>query len=146
MAEKLTGKQREEFQKAFDMFKEDSGNIPNDKLYATIKSLMPDLEDRELKMMINYVDIDCNGEIDIEEFLAMMASHLGVDEPDEIKDAFKCLDNAMDGTVNTSDLEYVIENLANTLPEKQKRAIIKELDPDGFGKVSYQVFKEVFCF
>merc|ERR1719370_1014894 len=86
-------------------------------------------------MMIKYVDIDCNGEIDIQEFQAMMASHLGVDEPDEIKDAFKCLDNEMEGMVTSCDLEYVLENLPDKLSKEKTRAIMKELDPDGFGRV-----------
>ena len=38
-----------------------------------------------------------SGEIDFDEFLGMMVSLLGLDEPDDAKDAFKCLDNNQSG-------------------------------------------------
>lgn len=54
----------------------------------------------EVKRSLLYV-YPClgSGEIDFDEFLTMMAGHLGLDEPDDAKDAFKCLDSKSSGTV-----------------------------------------------
>jgi len=127
------------------MFKEDNGNIPNEKLHATLKSLMPDMDDKELTQMINYVDLDDNGEIDNGEFLSMMAVHLGLDENEEAT-AFKYLDNEMEGMVCFDDLKHVLENMADKLAEEDMINVLNELECDGSGKVSFKWFRKVFCF
>merc|ERR1719369_638403 len=60
-------------------------------------------------MMIQDVDTDDSGEIDIDEFMAMMASHLGLVEPDESREAFKCLDSKTEGQVKSEDLREILE-------------------------------------
>merc|ERR1719427_1999558 len=59
-------------------------------------------------MMIQDVDTDESGEIDIDEFLTMMASHLGLVEPDDSREAFKCMDSATEGQIKTEDLREIL--------------------------------------
>merc|ERR1712212_1282734 len=59
-------------------------------------------------MMIQDVDTDESGEIDIDEFLAMMASHLGLVEPDDSMEAFKCMDSATEGQIKTEDMRAIL--------------------------------------
>merc|ERR1712180_333756 len=146
MADKLTNEQRTEFQGAFDVFKDENGNIPNEKLYSIMKSLGQNIPDAELQMMIQDVDTDDSGEIDIDEFMAMMASHLGLVEPDDSREAFKCLDNATEGQVKTEDLREILNGFKDTLSEDQINNLFLELDPDNVGKVDFRRYKKVFCF
>merc|ERR1719466_156102 len=84
-------------------------------------------------MMIQDVDTDESGEIDIDEFLTMMASHLGLVEPDDSREAFKCMDSATEGQIKTEDLREVVNGLKDMLSEEQINNIFLELDPDNVG-------------
>lgn len=146
MVDKLTDAQKTEFQGAFDVFKDDNGNIPNEKLYTIMKSLGQNIPDAELQLMIQGVDTDGSGEIDIDEFLAMMAEQLGLEEPDESKEAFKVMDAKIQGTIQIEDLKLIIADFADKIAEDQVNSIFLELDPDGLGTVDLRRFKRVFCF
>merc|ERR1712072_1670416 len=137
MADKLTPEQRAEFQQAFDVFKDENGNIPNEKLYSIMKSLGQNIPDAELQMMIQDVDTDESGEIDIDEFMAMMASHLGLVEPDDSREAFKCMDSATEGQIKTEDMREIVNGLKELLSEEQINNIFLELDPEGLGKIDF---------
>merc|ERR1712168_613137 len=97
-------------------------------------------------MMIQDVDTDESGEIDIDEFLTMMASHLGLVEPDDSREAFKCMDSATEGQIKTEDLREVVNGLKDMLSEEQINNIFLELDPEGLGKIDFRKYKKVFCF
>merc|ERR1712168_804068 len=144
MADKLTPEQRTEFQGAFDVFKDENGNIPNEKLYSIMKSLGQNIPDAELQMMIQDVDTDDSGEIDIDEFMAMMASHLGLVEPDNSREAFKCLASTTEGQIKTEDLRQVMAGMKDMLSEEQINNIFLELDPDNVGKIDFRRYKRVF--
>jgi len=144
---KLSVKQKEEFQAAFDKFIDENGNIPNEKLRAIMILCKMDISDKELDLMIKEVDADASGEIDIDEFMAMMASHLGLDEPDEVKDAFKILDNDVELMVTVEDLRHIFVNMLKDKPsDETSKNIFLELDPLGTGKVNLHTFRKVFCF
>ena len=66
---------------------------------------------QELENMIREVDIDGNGEIDFDEFLAMMAKKLKeTDLEEDIREAFRVFDNKNTGyrTLLFSYLSYKI--------------------------------------
>merc|ERR1712142_1147180 len=96
-------------------------------------------------MMIQDVDTDESGEIDIDEFMAMMAAHLGLVEPDDSREAFKCLDSKTEGQVLTADLEEILGGM-DSINEEQLNMIMLELDPDNLGKIDFRKYKKVFCF
>merc|ERR1712212_1293010 len=66
-------------------------------------------------MMIQDVDTDESGEIDIDEFMAMMAAHLGLVEPDDTREAFKCMDSATEGSIKTADLKEILGEIKDLL-------------------------------
>ena len=111
-----------------------------------MKSLGQSIPDAELQMMIQDVDTDDSGEIDIDEFMAMMASHLGLVEPDDSREAFKCMDSATEGQVKTEDLKEILNGFKDILSEEQISNIFLELDPENVGKVDFRRYKKVFCF
>merc|ERR550534_2721920 len=94
-------------------------------------------------MMIQDVDTDESGEIDIDEFMAMMAAHLGLVEPDDSREAFKCLDSKTEGQVLTADLKEILGGM-DSINEEQLNMIMLELDPDNLGKIDFHCPAEDF--
>jgi len=147
MAAKLSQEQKDEFKQAFNMFADGEGNIENDKLKNVMKNLGQETSDAELDAMIKEVDADGSGEIDFDEFCTMMAGMLGLDEPDDAKDAFKCLDSKAAGTILMEDLKHVMKNmLREKFTDAECNSICEELDPKSSGNVNLERFKKVFCF
>jgi len=144
--DKLKPEQLEQFREAFDGFADDTGNISCDSLKTIFTSCGQEMTDQELDEMVKEVDEDGSGEIDFDEFLSMMVSLLGLDDPDDAKDAFKCLDNNQSGTINISDLEEALNGSAEKLSPEEISAILKECDPNGSGGVNLETFKKVFMF
>merc|ERR1712242_312531 len=77
MADQLTDEQTAEFREAFALFDKDGdGTISTKELGTVMNSLGQKPTPQELENMIKEVDIDGNGEIDFDEFLAMMAKKI----------------------------------------------------------------------
>lgn len=75
--EELTAEQRKELEEAFNAFDRDkSGAIDTKELKSVMLQLGFNPSDDELQRMINEVDDNQNGEIEFEEFLAMMTARL----------------------------------------------------------------------
>merc|ERR1712042_29672 len=85
-------------------------------------------------------------EVDTDEFMAMMASHLGLVEPDDTREAFKCMDSATEGSIKTDDMRAILGEIKDLLSEEQVNNIFLELDPEGLGKIDFRRYKKVFCF
>jgi len=72
---KLTIEQLNEYKSIFENFDEDgSGSISSDEIGTIVRSCGIEMTEDELHDMIREIDVDGNGEIDLEEFLHMMQS------------------------------------------------------------------------
>merc|ERR1711881_403445 len=136
---KLSSEQIKEFGDAFDMFADDGGNIKNARLKKAMKEIGMDCSDEE-------VDEDGSGEIDFDEFLTMMIHCLGLDDPDDAKDAFKTLDNNKNGKVLIQDMQEVLKGMREKLNSDEMNAVLDELDPKKSGSFDLATFKKVFHF
>merc|ERR1712088_1267862 len=77
MADHLTEEQTAECREAFALFDKDGdGTISTKELGTVMNSLGQKPTSAELEAMIKEIDTDGNGEIDFDEFLAMMAKKL----------------------------------------------------------------------
>jgi len=136
----LTDEQIAEFREAFDLFDKDgNGNITIQELETVMRSLGQTPTKDELAVMIREVDKDGNGEIDFDEFLTMMASKMSSTE-DEIRQCFQVFDKNGDECIDAAELKQVMESLGEKLTQKELDAMIKELDDQGVGKVTYSAF------
>ncbi|KAL3627234.1 hypothetical protein CASFOL_028597 [Castilleja foliolosa] len=80
--------------------------------------------------MINEVDADCNGTIDISEFLNLMARKMDTDSEEELKEAFRVLDKDQNGFISAAELRHVMTNLGEN---KNKNGVSSyEADEAGF--------------
>ena len=91
----------------------------------------------EILDLFNEVDADGNGEIDFEEFTAMMlkrqAAGKFMTEEEEIMRAFKLFDVDGNGTITSEELRKMMQNLGSDLTTEEVELLIKEADYDGNG-------------
>merc|ERR1719486_1217889 len=101
--------------------------------------------------MCKEMDTDGDGKVSKEEF----QNYVGV-EPDEVQDRFveafpnpedglKAADADGDGKVSEAELQEVMQKKLGLTPENAKKAakeMMKELDPNGTGKISGKAFKD----
>jgi calmodulin len=88
--------------------------------------------DKELADMVNEVDVDDTGTIDINEFLTMM-SHVASpqDSEDELLQAFKVFDRDNSGTISISEMRDVLKALGEDLSDQDINEIMSAADSDG---------------
>ena len=101
----------------------------------------------ELEEIMTEIDIDCDGEISFEDFVAYCSkrkpSRSSVEEDKEIKDAFDFLDRNGDGYVTSTDVKHVMRLIGQDVTEEQAEQMLAELDEEGNGVISYECFRKM---
>lgn len=101
----------------------------------------------ELEILLNSVDTDRNGVIDLNEFIDVMRGHLyngpedGAPTPeDELREAFSVFDKDGNGFISAEELKSALLNLGEKLEDHEIRAMIAAADRDGNGEIDYEEF------
>merc|ERR1719271_1559566 len=109
---------------------------------AGIKDIPPDLE-----RIMKEVDSDGSGVIDYTEFLAATLSRKQYMQEDIVWSAFRVFDLDGDGQITREELAQVLSGnairdveQALQLNKDEIERIIKEVDEDGDGQISFQEF------
>jgi len=146
MVDKLGPEQIAEFREAFSVFdKNGDGSIGTKELGTVMKTLGLNPTDEELQQMVAEVDTDGNGEIDFDEFCAMMVKKMEDDNSDEeILECFHVLDRDGDGFISESDLRDLLTTMGEKITDEELTDMIREVDADGDGQVSYEEFVAMF--
>jgi calmodulin len=77
-----------EYKKAFNLFDKDgSGAIDADELGTVMKSLGVDTTPEEVAVMLETADADGSGEVDFNEFLALMTDNMGTEGEERLRNA-----------------------------------------------------------
>merc|ERR1719374_329043 len=90
----------------------------------------------ELQELLEEIDEDGSGQIELAEFCQLCATFL-VEDPDievmkrELKDAFRLYDKEGLGYITTKTLRGLISELLAPLTDEELDGIIEELDEDG---------------
>nr|CEL75398.1 TPA: calmodulin, putative [Toxoplasma gondii VEG] len=75
------------------------------------------------------------------DFEAWMSKKLASYNPEEeLIKSFKAFDRSNDGTVSADELSQVMLALGELLSDEEVKAMIKEADPNGTGKIQYANF------
>lgn len=142
MADQLTDEQIAEFKEAFSLFDKDGdGTITVKELGTVMKSLGQNPTDKELREIIQEVDVDGNGKIDFAEFLALMARKMkDSGNEEELREAFRVFDKDGNGFISAAELRHLMTNLGEKLTDEEVDEMIKEADTDGDGQINYEEF------
>ena len=125
--------------------KDGDGTITLSELAAVMHSLGQQPTEDELQIMMNSVDVDQNGVIDIDEFIGLMRTHFYSDEnaPNadaELLEAFRIFDRNGDGFITEDELKQALLNLGERLTGEELREMITAADKDGNGLIDYSEF------
>ena len=140
--DQLTGKQITELREAFSLFDKDkSGTISARELGTVMRSLGQNPTEVELQDMINEVDANHNGVIDLPEFLTMMTRQMNSDElEEEFREAFHVFDKDSNGFISAAELKQMMDSLGEKLTDEEVDEMVRVADMDGDGQVNYEEF------
>ncbi|XP_011037098.1 PREDICTED: calmodulin-like protein 3 [Populus euphratica] len=143
----LTRMDQAELKRVFQMFdRNGDGKITKKELNDSLENLGIFIPDKELTQMIETIDVNGDGCVDIDEFGELYQSLMDEkDEEEDMREAFKVFDQNGDGFITVDELRSVLASLGlkqgRTL-EDCKRMIMK-VDVDGDGMVDYKEFKKM---
>lgn len=136
-----------ELKRVFQMFdRNGDGRITKKELSDSLENLGIYIPDKELAEMIEKIDVNGDGCVDIDEFGALYRSIMEErDEEEDMREAFNVFDQNGDGFITVDELRSVLASLGlkqgRTL-EDCKRMIMK-VDVDGDGMVNFKEFKQM---
>ncbi|KAG2805467.1 hypothetical protein PC112_g18262 [Phytophthora cactorum] len=119
MSHALTSEELIEFREIFNLVDRDrGGSITKVELGELMDTLGIDTSPEEIDLMINEIDQDKNGEIDFEEFVAVMSRKVNATYTSEqVKTAFKAFEDR--------------------ISPDQAQELISQLEPDQHGNINY---------
>lgn len=138
----LSADQMQEIREAFHVFDpHDSGVIPNRKMGNVLRSLGQFPTEAELYDIIDEIDVEGEGEIKYPDFEAMIVKRVEATYKDEsLRAAFKLFDRDEDGFISQAELRTVMFNLGERCTEEEFFDMMKEVDTDNDGRISYTEF------
>ncbi|KAJ7980695.1 Calmodulin-like protein [Quillaja saponaria] len=136
-----------ELKRVFQMFdKNGDGRITKKELSDSLENLGIFIPDKELAQMIEKIDVNGDGCVDIDEFGELYQSIMDErDEEEDMREAFNVFDQNGDGFITVDELRSVLASLGL----KQGRTVedckmmIMKVDVDGDGMVNYKEFKQM---
>jgi calmodulin len=118
------------------------------ELGLLMKSLGQEKKEEDLKKMLNEVDADGSGEIDVEEFLVLMVNYVGPQgeaKDEEIEEAFRLMDADGGGTIDKDELGDCLKDLGEEMGADEIAQCIAMVDTQGTGEISLPDFKAAFA-
>eukprot|EP01138_Halocafeteria_seosinensis_P013509 gb/GECG01013797.1/.p1 GENE.gb/GECG01013797.1/~~gb/GECG01013797.1/.p1 ORF type:complete len:134 (+),score=28.54 gb/GECG01013797.1/:1-402(+) len=94
----------------------------------------------DVEAMIEEIDLDSNGEIDFEEFVAVMSRKIQADyTAEDVKNAFKVFEGAAPpGMIVAEDLVAALTSYGDEkLSQEEARDLVNQLEPDTNGMINY---------
>ncbi|KAL9239654.1 hypothetical protein vseg_013957 [Gypsophila vaccaria] len=134
-----------ELKRVFQMFdRNGDGKITKKELNDSLQKLGIFIPDKELTQMIDKIDENRDGFVDIDEFGSLYQTIMDEkDEEEDVREAFNVFDQNRDGFITVEELRSVLESLGlkqgRTIDDCRK--MISKVDVDGDGMVNYREFK-----
>jgi len=142
MANQLTPQQIVDFERIFAFLDNDgSGSITPEKLGSAFSSVGLNAGEAGIQKIMLESDADGDGNIDLYEFLSLMARWVGNPVIHEnISETFKKFDTDGDGLITLAELRFALNAMGENLTDKELEEIIMEVDLDGDGCINYEEF------
>ena len=122
---KISPEKREELTSLFKIFDKDSDGFLNINEYEEIMKLLNVKSTSKDKLNFNN---DINYKMDLKEFLYNYSKQVvkELDIIEELKEAFKIIDQDKDSYINAEDFRYFMSTLGDSIPIEECEEIIKE--------------------
>eukprot|EP00743_Colponemidia_sp_Colp-15_P002531 GILK01002743.1.p1 GENE.GILK01002743.1~~GILK01002743.1.p1 ORF type:complete len:168 (-),score=33.75 GILK01002743.1:747-1214(-) len=138
----LTAEEIQEFREIFNLVDKDGGgSISKEELGELMATLGIKSTKEELDLMISEIDQDNNGEIEFDEFVAVMSRKVNATyTPDEVKSAFKVFSghDAPSGHIHVKTLMKALTTYGTEkLTEDQAAELIAQVDTDQSGLINF---------
>ncbi|EDW01205.1 GH21304 [Drosophila grimshawi] len=135
----------DQMQEIRDAFKalgpDDSGKISAKKMGIAMRSLGHFPTEAELYDLFDEIDTDGDGLINLLEFEQMIAKRMeGLGKDENLMAIFKLFDRDEDGFITPVEMRNVMYNLGERCSDEEFNEMMKEIDADNDGKISYQDF------
>ncbi|KAL9265302.1 putative calcium-binding protein CML25 [Drosera capensis] len=133
----------EELEQVFKKFDVNGdGKICSSELGSIMRSLGDDLTESELKIMIDEVDSDGDGFIDLKEFIELNTKGIDADDFEQnLREAFSVYDIDGNGSISAEELQQVLRSLGDNCSIAECRRMIGGVDADGDGTICFEEFK-----
>ncbi|XP_068085181.1 troponin C, isoallergen Bla g 6.0101-like [Anabrus simplex] len=130
--------------KAFDSFdREKKGFIGTEMVGMILNILEHPVDDSILKDIMEEVDVDAGGQIQIDEF-CLLASRFLMDEEEnteamqqELREAFRIYGKEGNGHITTGVLREILKELGAKVSDEELDMLTEEIDGDGSGTVDF---------
>ncbi|XP_010552009.1 PREDICTED: calmodulin-like protein 3 [Tarenaya hassleriana] len=136
-----------ELRRIFQLFdRNGDGKISKKELSDSLQNLGIYISDEDLVQMIEKIDLNGDGYVDIDEFGGLYQSIMEErDEEEDMREAFKVFDQNGDGFITVEELRSVLASLGlkqgRTLEDCKR--MISKVDVDGDGMVDFNEFKQM---
>lgn len=100
------------------------------------------LTDQEVDEMFAKVDADGSGEIEYSEFVVATLNEKNLLSNNKLQTAFKMFDKDGGGTISIAEIKEVL-SFGQNLDEDVVQQIIKQVDENGDGEISYEEFSQM---
>ena len=100
------------------------------------------LTDQEIDEMFEKVDADGSGEIEYSEFVVATLNEKNLLSNNKLQTAFKMFDKDGGGSISIEEIKQVL-SFGQTLDEDMVAQIIKQVDANGDGEISYDEFAQM---
>jgi len=139
---------RDEYKAAFKVLDlDDDGKITVDELHQTFQSLQFNFSRTDITELIGAIDENNDGEIDIDEFITMMAqgeAMVGYQPKtyeQRLHDAFNLFDVNGDGSITANELQGIMLKLGEVISTADIEWMMEHMDENNDGEIDFAEFK-----
>ncbi|XP_017004332.1 uncharacterized protein [Drosophila takahashii] len=138
----LTNEQVEELKDAFDRFDLDSnGTLSATEMRLALISVGHEITEAELYDLIRSVAEREGQELDLSQFMRMLAPRMAlVDHDDTLGRTFNLIDRDHDGYVSGQDVRAIMLIMGEVVTDEEIKDICRAVDMDGDGRISLRDF------
>ncbi|KAK7478044.1 hypothetical protein BaRGS_00030720, partial [Batillaria attramentaria] len=147
----LTEVDRKDIREAFDILDEDGdGKLSTAELETLLRGQFVVASNKELKELLENMDVDKNGTVDYEEFEDFVKRNglykASMEEVSEdMRDAFQVFDKDGDGYIDVEEFKTVMMTMGDKMSEEEVQKMMKDADANGDGKIDYKGANKTEC-
>uniref|UniRef100_A0A914W519 EF-hand domain-containing protein n=1 Tax=Plectus sambesii TaxID=2011161 RepID=A0A914W519_9BILA len=125
--------------------RDSNGTLTAAEIAEGMKTLGHEVSPKTVQAVMRASDKDGNGQINFEEFLAVVLSKVKLkQEKSSMAKVFAEFDKNGDGVITVDELMAAWETMGSTISLQEATAIIAEADSNGDGRVSFEEFQKMW--